>query len=58
MAETKHLRSKSEVQKYVHQNFKVDRGFTVELPISVLNLISEGIIFSVHKWVNVFFNFK
>jgi hypothetical protein len=38
-----HSKGKSEIQKYVDQNLKVDGGFALGLPISVLNLISEGI---------------
>jgi hypothetical protein len=43
-AEAKHSRSKSEIQKYVDQNFKAEGGFVLGPPISLLNLISEGII--------------
>jgi hypothetical protein len=53
-----HSRSKTEIQKYVNQTFKVDEGFALGLPISILNLISEEIILSGNKWVNVTFNFK
>jgi hypothetical protein len=49
VAEVKHSRSKSEIQKDVDQKFKVDRGFALGLPNSVLNPISEGIMFSIHK---------
>jgi hypothetical protein len=43
-AETKHSRDKSKIQKYVDHKFTVDRGFALGLPISVPNLISEGIM--------------
>jgi hypothetical protein len=38
-----HSKGKSAIQKYVDHNFKVDVGFALGLPISVLNLISEAI---------------
>jgi hypothetical protein len=45
VAEAEHPRSKSEIQKYVDQKYKVDGGSALGLPISVLNLISEWIMF-------------
>jgi hypothetical protein len=39
-----HSRSKSEIQKYVDQSFKVDEGLALGLPISVVNVISKGIM--------------
>jgi hypothetical protein len=53
-----HSRSKSQIQKYVNQSFKVDGDFALGLPISILNLIWEDIILSGNKWVNITFNFK
>jgi hypothetical protein len=43
-AEAKHSKSKNKVQKNVDHKFKFDAGFALGLPISVLNLISEGIM--------------
>jgi hypothetical protein len=40
VAEAKHSRSKSEIQKYANQKFKVNGGFALGVPISVLNLSS------------------
>jgi hypothetical protein len=40
-----HSKGNSEIQKDVDHNFKVDGGFALGLPISVLNLTSEGIRF-------------
>jgi hypothetical protein len=51
-------RSKSEIQTYMDQSFKVDGDFALGLPISILNPISEGICFSVNKCVNATFNFQ
>jgi hypothetical protein len=45
VAEAKHSRSKSEIRKCVDQKVKVDRGFALGLPISVLSLTSERIMF-------------
>jgi small-conductance mechanosensitive channel len=45
VAEVKHSRSKSEIQKDVDQKFKVDGRFALGLLNSVLNPISEGIMF-------------
>jgi hypothetical protein len=45
VAEAKRLRNKNEIRKYVDHKFKVDGGFALERPISVLNVISEGIMF-------------
>jgi hypothetical protein len=45
VVEAKHSRNKSAIQKCVDQKFKIDGGFALVLKISVLYLISKGIMF-------------